>query len=206
MQCSHESGDPEMSVQQIVGSRSVCEASDYARHEITNNDKITNADTETLDGDCSIENDSSVRVCDLAQSEEARAATVQVSRTSCLKVKTEARSKTRPDDDEDAEHDAHVGQGRGHGQHAGTDNGIDQVDDTTDPAGLAVDTIFLATRTARHAGGAVGARRRVAGRRANRGVTGHNGWYATGTEGAEPATRTSAATDHGTRERVCEAR
>lgn len=164
-----------MSVQQIVGRRSVCEASDHARHEIANNDEITNADTETLDGDCSIENDGSVGICDLAQSEEARTAAIQVSCAPCLKVETEARSKTGPDDDEDTEQDTHVGQGRGHGQHAGTDNGVDQVDDTTDPAGLAVDTIFLATRTARHAGGAVGAGRRVAGRRTNRGVAGHSG-------------------------------
>lgn len=171
--CSHKGSDPEMSVQQIVGSRSVCEASDHARHEITDNDKITDADAETLDGNGGIEDDGSVGVCDLTQSEEARTATVQVSRTSCLKVETETRSKTGPDDDEDAEQDAHVGQGRGHGQHAGADNGIDQVDDTTDPAGLAVDSILFATRTARHAGGAVGAGRRVAGRRANGGVAGH---------------------------------
>lgn len=151
-----------MSVQQIFGSGSVCKATDDTGHEITDNDEITDANTKTLDGDGSVEDDGSVGVCDLAQSEEARIAAIQVSGASCLKVETEARSKTRPDDDEDTEQDAHVGQGRGHGQHAGTDDGVDQVDYTTGPGSVAVDTVLFAARTARHAGGAVGARRVVA--------------------------------------------
>lgn len=87
---SHEGGDPEVSVQQIFGSRSVCEATNDAGHKITNNDEITNTNTEALDSDGSVEDDGSVGVCDLAQGEEARIAAIEVSGASCLKVETEA--------------------------------------------------------------------------------------------------------------------
>ena len=84
--CSHKGSDPKVSVQQIFGSRSVCKATDDTRHEVTDNDEITNANTKTLDSDGSVENDGSVGVCDLAQSEETGTAAIQVSRASCLKV------------------------------------------------------------------------------------------------------------------------
>lgn len=186
-----------MSVQQIIGGRSVGKATNDTGHEITNNDEITDTNTETLDSYSSVENDGSVGVCDLAQSKEARITAIQIPRASCLKVEAEARSKAGPDDDEDAQQDAHVGQSGWHGQHAGADNGVDEVDDTADPARLAVDAILLAARTARHAGGAVGAGRRVAWRRTDGCVTGHC-VLADWNWGCWPATRTSAATvaDH----------
>jgi len=88
--CSHEGSNPEVSVQQIFGSRSVCEATNDTGHEITDDDKITDADTEALDSDGSVEDDGSIGVCDLAQSEETGIAAIQVPGASCLKVETEA--------------------------------------------------------------------------------------------------------------------
>lgn len=88
--CSHEGSNPEVSVQQIFSSRSVCKATNDTGHEIANNDKITDADAETLDSDGSVKDDSSVGVCDLAQSEETGIAAIQVPGASCLKVETEA--------------------------------------------------------------------------------------------------------------------
>lgn len=88
--CSHEGSNPEVSVQQIFGSGSVCEATNDTGHEITDDNEITDADTEALDSNGSVEDDGSVGVCDLAQSEETGIAAIQVSGASCLKVETEA--------------------------------------------------------------------------------------------------------------------
>lgn len=82
--CSHESSNPEVSVQQVFSSRSVCETADNTWHEITNDDEITDADTETLDSDSSVEDDGSIGICDLTQSEETGVSTIQVSCASCL--------------------------------------------------------------------------------------------------------------------------
>lgn len=79
-----------MSVQQIFGSRSVCKATDDTGHEIADDDEIADADTKALDSDGSVEDDGSVGVSDLAQSEETGIAAIQVSGASCLKVETEA--------------------------------------------------------------------------------------------------------------------
>ena len=174
---SHKGSNPEMSVQQIFGGGSIGETTHHTGHQVADDDEITDADTEALDGNGSIENDSGVGVGDLAESKETGRATVEISGATRLKIEAKAGSEAGPDDDEAAEQDAHVVKGRGHSQDASADDGIDEVDDAADPAGLAVLAMFLAvSRAAGHGGCAVwaGRRRRVAVGRADRGVAGHD--------------------------------
>lgn len=163
---SHEGSDPEMSVQEIVGSRSVCEAADHARHQVADNNEIADANPKALDGYSGVKNNGGVGIGDLTQSKETGRATVEISGASGLQIEAKAGRQAGPDNNDDTEEDAHVGEGRGHGQDAGTDNGVDEVDDAAEPAGVAVLAILLAVfGTARHGRGAVWTRRRVAVRR-----------------------------------------
>lgn len=165
-----------MSVQQIFGGGSIGKASHHTRHQVADDDEITDAYTEALDGNGGIENDSGIGVGDLAEGKETGRAAVEISGATSLEIETKAGGEAGPDDDETAEQDAHMIEGRRHGQDAGADDGVDEVDDTAGPAGLAVLAMFFAvSRAAGHGGGAVWTgRRRVAVGGADRGVAGHD--------------------------------
>jgi hypothetical protein len=82
----HESSDPEVSIDEILCRWRVCKAADHTRHQIANYNQVADANTEALDGNCSIEYDGSVGIGDLAQSEETGRTSIEVFGTTCLKV------------------------------------------------------------------------------------------------------------------------
>lgn len=64
--CSHESSNPEMSVDEESYSSSIfTEASDNARHQVSDNDQIADPYPKAFDGNCGIKDHSCIRICDL---------------------------------------------------------------------------------------------------------------------------------------------
>lgn len=107
-----------MSINQKPYTSSILvETSDNARHQITNDDQITDPNSKAFDCDRSIEYDSCVWVCNLRKSEKRRSAAVKVSSASCLEVEAEACGQAGPEDDDDTEEHSHAGKGEWHGQY-----------------------------------------------------------------------------------------
>lgn len=170
----HEGRDPKMPVYEEMGGRSIAKAAHDARHQVADDDEIANANAETLDGNGGVKDDGSIGVGHLAEGEEAGRAAVEISGAARLQVQAEAGGEARPEDDQDSEQDAHVGEGRGHGQHAGADDGVDEVDDAAEPAGLAsVARLFAVSRAARLRRRARRARSMFAGRTSDCRVAAH---------------------------------
>ena len=64
--CSHESSDPEMSVDKESYSSSILtKASDNTGHQVSNNDQIADSHPKAFDGNSSIKYYSCIRICDL---------------------------------------------------------------------------------------------------------------------------------------------
>lgn len=62
------------------------EAEYNTRHEIANDYQIADADTETFDRDSRVKQDRGIGVCDLAEREKARRASLEIARTSRLQI------------------------------------------------------------------------------------------------------------------------
>lgn len=60
-----------MSVYKVLGSRVGSKTPDNARHQVSDDDQVTDSDTKTFDGNGSIEYHGGVWVSDLTESEEA---------------------------------------------------------------------------------------------------------------------------------------
>lgn len=98
------------------------ESSNNARHQVANDDQVTDGHAETLDGNGGIEQNGEVWIGELGQGSKRHGPTIHVSCASCLEVESKARRDACPCDDEDAEEDAHFGEGRGHGEEAGAED------------------------------------------------------------------------------------
>ena len=131
----HKSSHPEPPLEQI--SRRIPrirhKPSHHSRHQIPNNNEIADSNTKTLDRDRPIKHHRSIGVSDLTEGEETTPPAIQVSRAASLEVETETRSQASPADDEGAEGDAHICHGVGHGEDAGADDGVEEVDDGGEP-------------------------------------------------------------------------
>jgi CxxC motif-containing protein (DUF1111 family) len=119
----HESRNPKLTVHQKGNLPSAWrKASDNSGHQVSDDDKIADCDSEALDGNGAIEEDREVRICHLRKRREGHMPTVNVSRASRLQVQPEACRGAGPCDNKDSEEDAHLGEGRGHGEEAGSEN------------------------------------------------------------------------------------
>lgn len=78
--------------------------------------------TETLYRNGSVKQYGRIWIRKLTQSEEARGAARDVSRTLCLQVETEAGSKSGKDNNKYAEGHSELRHCMGHGEHAGADD------------------------------------------------------------------------------------
>jgi hypothetical protein len=119
----HESGDPELTVDEE--GYVVCtghKANDNAGHEIADDDEIADSHTEALDGDGGVEENRDVGVGELGEGGERDMAAVDVAGAASLQIEAEAGGHACPSDDEDAEEDTHLGEGRGHGEEASTED------------------------------------------------------------------------------------
>lgn len=89
-----------------------------AGHEVADDDHVGDADAEALDGNGEVEDDGGVGVGELREGEEGGGTAVEVSGASRLEVEAKGRGEGGPEDQDDAEHDAHVRQHKGHCQGA----------------------------------------------------------------------------------------
>lgn len=87
----HEGCNPKLSAEQELSLWTVVESSDHPRHQISDDDQVADANAEAFDGNRRIKNYSSIRIGDLTQGEEAGRASVQIPRTSRLKVQAKTR-------------------------------------------------------------------------------------------------------------------
>jgi len=85
-----------------------------ARHQVANDDHVGDADTKALDGNGGVKDDCGVGVCDLREGGEGGGAALEVSCASGLQVEAKGRGESGPNDENDAEHDAHSGEDKGH--------------------------------------------------------------------------------------------
>jgi len=60
-----------MSIDQELRRRVAVESQDDTRHKIANDDEITDADAKAFDGDCRIEHNRCIGICDLTERKEA---------------------------------------------------------------------------------------------------------------------------------------
>lgn len=75
----HERRHPKMSVnQEIIVWGITDKALNDSRHQIANDDKITDSDAKAFDRDCRIEDYGRIGVCDLGQGKERRLPSIQI--------------------------------------------------------------------------------------------------------------------------------
>ena len=92
-----EASDPELPVYQKADICGIfTEALDDSRHQIPNDDQITDTNTKALDGYRSIEDDGGIRIGNLRESEKGGGPSVEVPGASCLKIETEACCDASP--------------------------------------------------------------------------------------------------------------
>lgn len=90
----HECSDPKMPVHQVCSTLRMSKSLNHTRHEVANDDQITDPDTEALDRNGCVEENSRIRVSDLTEGKETSRATIQVSCAASLKVQAESRGET----------------------------------------------------------------------------------------------------------------
>lgn len=135
----HESRDPKVPVREVRSliRDGAVEPEDNLGHEIADDDQVGNTHSEALDGDGGVEEDRGVRIRELGDGEEGRAAALEVPGASALEVQAEGCREARPEDHQRSEEDAHVGKHRWHGKRACSDDGVEEVDDAAGHGGLA---------------------------------------------------------------------
>ena len=146
---SHECSNPEMPVHQISSVPRMSKALHNTGHEISDDDQVADADTEALDRNRRVKDDSGIGIGDLAEGEETGRATVQVPGAASLKIQSKSRGQTRPAYDEHTQHHAHVRHGMRHRQHSGADNRVHQVDHRGYPRRIAGHAVLLPVSPAR---------------------------------------------------------
>lgn len=123
----HKSCDPKPPLHQ-KSALNFPEPPNHPGHQISNNDQITHANTKTLDRNRRIKYHRRIRICHLTQRKEGTRAPIQIPRTAGLQVKAKTRGQASPQDDESAESSTHGGEGVWHGEYAGADDCIKEVD------------------------------------------------------------------------------
>lgn len=111
----HKGGDPKVAAEEVGELGGVAgDALHDAGHQVADDDHVGDADAEALDGDGGVKDDGGVGVGDLREGEEGGGAAVEVSGASGLEVEAKGGGDAGPEDEDDAEHDAHAGEDKGH--------------------------------------------------------------------------------------------
>lgn len=130
----HEGGDPKVPVEhERTQAVLVGEPANHPRHQVPDDDQVADPDAEALDGDGGVKDDRRVGVRDLRQGEEAGRPPFEVAGAPRLEVQPEPCRHPGPYYDDRPQQYTHVRHGQGHREHAGPDDGVEEVDDGGDP-------------------------------------------------------------------------
>lgn len=113
------------------------EPSHNSWHQVPNDDQIADANSEAFDGNSGVKDHRSVRIGDLRQCEERCRSSLKVLGASSLKVESKPGSKSSPQYYYSSKHNPHVRYRKGHSEYSRSNNCVEEIDNTAEPAGLA---------------------------------------------------------------------